>query len=192
MIEIDENEVVIKVIRRHWIVLFFNALTIFFLTAIPVSMIFGLHFIPLNRVINFSGNSFYAGAFLFFAWILFVWLIAWTMWTIYYLDTLIITNKRLFNIDQYGLFRRESFSFRADRIQNVSVRVNGVIQTLLDYGTIRIETAGEREDFIATYIPHPYEIKRLIGELQDSSMDKTQTVRLDPNEPREKATENIK
>ncbi len=174
MVEIDENETILLVVRRHWIVLLMNGIVLLGTYLIPVVALSLFHFVPIEELITFDGNVFYIGLFFFFAWTLIMWMVAWNMWTNYYLDTIIITNKRLFNIEQYGLFRRESNSFRADRIQNVSVRVNGIIQTLLDYGTIRIETAGEKEDFVAPHIPHPYEIKRLVGEQQDRAMDQPQ------------------
>ncbi len=101
------------------------------------------------------------------------------MWTDYYLDVLIITDRRIFDIDQQGLFRRESSSFRIDKIQNITVDQKGIIQTLLDFGTIRLETAGEREDFIASYITNPYEIKKFINEMQDKEDERSKLVHFD-------------
>jgi uncharacterized membrane protein YdbT with pleckstrin-like domain len=101
------------------------------------------------------------------------------MWTTYYLDTIIITDKRVFDIDQHGLFSRESGSFRIDRIQNITVHQKGIIQTLLNFGSVQFETAGGNgEDFVAEYIGSPYEVKRLINQMQDGTLDKAQEVLL--------------
>ena len=106
------------------------------------------------------------------------------MWTTYYLDVLIVTDKRIFDINQQGFFHRESGSFRIDRIQNITVDQKGIIQTLLDFGTIHIETAGESEEFVAPYIAGPYTIKKFINELQDQAIEKSQLVHFENDAPK--------
>jgi uncharacterized membrane protein YdbT with pleckstrin-like domain len=138
-----------------------------------------LAFTPLAQIFTTSGLAWEAVGFFVTAWLLIVWMIGWDMFTDYYLDVLIITDKRIFDIEQYGLFRRRSSAFRLDRIQNVSVNVHGIIQTLLDFGTIRLETAGEHEDFVAPFIGQPYDVKKFISSLQDGEMDKTQQVKIE-------------
>ncbi len=182
MIEIDSNEEIVRVVRKHWIILFGDILALALLFFAPVIIFTGLHFLPfpVNLPIEWQGSSGYALSFFFLTWVFVVWMKGWDMWTDYYLDVLIITNKRVFTIDQQGLFKRTSSSFRYDRIQDITIRMDGVIATLLDYGTITIETAGEGEDFTATAIPDPYEIKKQINAMQDTSMDKSQEVHLTP------------
>lgn len=179
MIEIEDSEKIIAVVRKHWFVLLGDIFILFFCVALPMVLLFVLHLLPLENFIAFSGKAFYVGGFFFFAWCTIVWMLAWSIWTDYYLDVLIITDKRIFDIKQLGLFRRTSASFRLDRIQNVTVDMKGVIQTLLDFGTIHIETASENEDFVATYISHPYDIKKMINERQDEEVEKSQLVHVD-------------
>lgn len=181
MIEIDETEKVLRVVRKHWFVLLGDIFILVFCLAVPIVLLFVFHLLPIEEIIAFSGKSFYAGGFFFFAWCLVVWIFGWNMWTDYYLDVLIITDKRIFDIDQRGLFRRTSSSFRLDRVQNITVEMKGIIQTLLDFGTVHIETAGENENFIATYVAKPYNIKKIINEMQDSEAEKSQLVHLDKN-----------
>jgi uncharacterized membrane protein YdbT with pleckstrin-like domain len=183
MIEIDDSEKVLRVVRKHWFVLLSDIFILLFFLAMPMLLLFVLHLLPIENLIAFSGKTFYAGGFFFFAWCLVVWIFAWNIWTDYYLDVLIITDKRIFDIDQRGLFRRTSSSFRLDRVQNVTVEMKGVIQTLLDFGTVHIETAGENEDFIATYIAQPYDIKKMINERQDAAAEKSQLVHVGETAP---------
>lgn len=182
MIEIDKSEHIIRVVRRHWFVLLSDIFVLAFLFAVPVIGLFLFHLVPMENILIFTGNQAYAVSFFLFAWLFIVWIMGWNMWTDYYLDVLIITDKRIFDINQKGLFRRESSSFRIDKIQNVSVNQVGIIQTLLDFGTIQLETAGEREDFTAGFIAHPYEIKRFINESQDREVERSQLVHLVPDE----------
>lgn len=188
MIEIDKNEEMLRVVHRHWFVLLSDILTLIFSLAIPILLLFLLNIIPITKIFSFSGSTFAAGGFFFTSWILIIWMIAWKMWTTYYLDILIITDKRIFNIDQKSFFHRESGSFRIDRIQNVTVNQKGIIQTLLDFGTVHIETAGENEEFIAAYIADPYTIKKFINELQDRAIEKSQLVHFDDDTIRKPLT----
>ncbi len=87
---------------------------------------------------------------------------------------------RLFDIDQDGFFKRKSASFRVDHIQNVIVNQRGIIQTLLNFGNIRFETAGENINFEANHIPAPYTIKKLIDDMQDGTLATSKEVHLHP------------
>lgn len=171
MIEIDKKERIVRIVRKHWFVLLGDMVVLVFLVAIPVALLFLFGLIPLDALFTFTGSEASVGSFFLFAWLLIVWMIAWHMWTDYYLDVLIVTDGRIFDIEQKGLFSRLSSSFRIDRVQNVTVDQKGIIQTLLNFGTLRIETAGEREDFVAPYISHPYEVKKFLNEMQDRAID---------------------
>lgn len=184
MIEIDQNEQMLRVVHRHWFVLLSDIFILLFSLAIPVILLILLNILPITKIFSFSGSSFEAGGFFFSSWLLIIWMIAWKMWTTYYLDVLVITDKRIFDINQQGFFHRESGSFRIDRIQNITVDQEGIIQTLLNFGTIKIETAGENEDFMAEYITDPYAIKKFINELQDRALERSQLVHLE-NAPTE-------
>ena len=163
MIEIDPNEHIVKIVRKHWFILVGKLLLLIFLVAIPMSLIglFGLF--HLDKFVTFSGSAFSLSIFFVAAWLIIVWMIAWDIWTIYYLNVLIITDRRIFDILQRGYFKRESSSFRIDRVQNISIDTTGVIQTLLNFGTIRFETAGGADDFVAKYIAKPNEVKKFIN-----------------------------
>ena len=181
MIEIEKDEKIIRIVRRHWIVLLGDLFILIFAVLVPVVLLFFLHLLPIEKIFAFGGSTFAAGGFFLFAWLSIVWIMGWNIWTNYYLNILMITDKRIFDINQDGLFHRKSASFRIDRIQNVTVDQEGVIQTLFDFGGIRIETAGGIEDFVASYIAKPYEIKKLINEMQDVTLDKSQEVHLHPD-----------
>ena len=178
MIEVDANERIIRCVRKHWFVLLSKIVVLVMIIAIPVAILTLVGLLSMNDVFVFEGNGFFAGGFLLFTWLLIVWMIGWNMWTDYYLDVLLITDKRIFDIDQHGLFRRTSASFRIDNIQNITVEMKGIIQTLLDFGTIRLETAGESVDFVAHYITNPYEVKKFINEMQDQASDRSQAVHM--------------
>ncbi|MDO8520629.1 MAG: PH domain-containing protein [bacterium] len=179
MIEIDSNEQILRVVRKHWFVFLGNLIILIVAILFPVVIFFALSIIPIKEFLDFSGAAIYAEAFFFFAWLLIVWMIGWTLWSNYYLDVLIVTDKRVFTIEQIGFFKRVSSSFRIDRIQNTTIHQDGIIQTLLDFGTIRLETAGESEDFVGTWIAHPYGLKKFLNELHDQALERSQLVHIE-------------
>ena len=176
MIEIGHEEKILRIVRRHWFALLGEAAFIITLLVMPLILMVVVSFLPVGKVLILTGAPLYAEAFLVFTWMFIVWMLGWLLWTDYYLDMLIITDKRIFDIEQLGLFSRQSGSFRMDRIQNVSVEQKGIISTLLNFGTIKIETAGETELFSATMISHPYDVKRLIDSCQDDEVERSQPV----------------
>ena len=180
MIEIDDSEKIVRVVRKHWFVLIGQVIVLVLFVLIPPIAFYILHLLPFESVLSFSGTPLLAELFFLFAWLFIVWMIGWNMWTDYYLDVLLITDRRVFDIDQKGLFRRTSSSFRLDKVQNVTVDQKGVVETLFDFGTIRLETAGEREDFIASFIANPYEIKKFVNEMQDRDEERSQRVHFEP------------
>lgn len=83
------------------------------------------------------------------------------VWMDFYLDMWVITSERLIDVEQKGLFSREIAEIPLRHVQDVTLEVNGIIETFLKFGTIRIQTAGERE-FIIQDVPNLYEAKDLI------------------------------
>jgi uncharacterized membrane protein YdbT with pleckstrin-like domain len=168
MIEIDQNERVLRIVRNHWFVLLSDIFLLFFFIALPLILLFAFNLLPLNALLNFDGSSTIAQGFFLIAWLFIVWMIGWMLWTNYYLDVLIITDTRIFTIEQHGFFSRTSSSFRIDRIQNTTVIQSGIIETLIGFGTIHIETAGENQKFIGKFIADPYDVKKFINEAYDN------------------------
>jgi uncharacterized membrane protein YdbT with pleckstrin-like domain len=112
--------------------------------------------------------------FLYSLWLLCIWMILTSIWTDYYLDIWCLTNKRIIKIDQAGLFRRKTGSFRLERMQDVNVEINGIIATLLDYGSVHVQTASaDMEEFKAFFLPNPQEIKSTILRAGDELMQTT-------------------
>lgn len=77
-------------------------------------------------------------------------------------NQIVVTNEHIVDIDQLGLFQRNVATLTLTRIQDVSAVVHGPFQTLFQYGTVIIQTAGERENFNFDYVPNPYEVEQYI------------------------------
>lgn len=102
-----------------------------------------------------------AATFYFFA----VWLFAFLEFTDYYLDVWLVTNERIINIEQKGLFTRVASELHLSAVEDATSEVKGIIHTFLDYGNVHIQTAGERTRFVFKNIPHPERVKEMIIKL---------------------------
>lgn len=158
MLKLHGQESVILVIRKHWFVLARTIVLFFALLLIPP---FALTVLPLitqgfdQAVIEPIAN------FLLSLYIMVLLIVLFLLWLDYYLDMWIITSERIVDIEQRGLFNREISEIPLAHVQDVTIEVKGIIETFLKFGTIRIQTAGERE-FTINYVPRLYEAKDAI------------------------------
>lgn len=88
-------------------------------------------------------------------------------WMSYYLDVTIVTERRLVDIEQDGIFIRRISEQSLLRVQDVSARQYGFFQTYLNYGNLYIETAGEQPNFELHNIPRPNDVAKTILNLHD-------------------------
>jgi len=178
MIKLAEDEKVTYVVRKHWFIFAREAFILLFLLFLPGLIALVGKILSIEYTFEISGgivNLFVILSSIFF---LFVWMMFFILWTDYYLDILVITNKHIFDVQQKSLFSRELSIFRLDKIQDITAEVNGVIQTFLSFGTITIQTAGEDKDFIVRGVPKPFELKDSISRQQDLFMKEFQTINI--------------
>ena len=102
------------------------------------------------------------------AFFLFAWLFLFQNFLDYYLDMWIVTNRRVLSVEQTGLFSRTVSELRMYRIQDVTATVTGALHTLLDYGDVEIETAGEKMRFNFEDVPNPNRVAKTILELSEA------------------------
>lgn len=165
-----ENEEVLHIIHRHW----FNILSHLFVVLIfSFLLVAGLLALPLLFPETRDAGS--ARFFLFVAntFFILIWLYGFLVWIDYYFDVWIITNERIVNIEQKGLFARHVSELNLSRVQDVTATVEGIIPTVLNYGDVHIQTAGEENRFIFRQVPDPYRIKDTIMRLSKSAADDT-------------------
>ncbi len=98
---------------------------------------------------------------------LFAWLFLFQYFMDYYLDTWIVTTKRIINIEQTGLFHRTMSESRLYRIQDVTASINGFWATVFNYGHVEIQTAGEKNRFQFEQVSNPNHISKTILELSE-------------------------
>jgi uncharacterized membrane protein YdbT with pleckstrin-like domain len=164
MLNIEKGEKIIFEIRRHSFVLFTRMLSVFMLTIIPAFLIKIVG--QLNIAVTFGDKSALTVVVFFYAfWILIMWIVAFVFWTDNHLDVWVITNKKIIAIEQKGLFNREISYIHFDKVQDITTEVHGITATILDYGEIHIQTAGEQKEFIMKNIKDPKKSREKINEI---------------------------
>lgn len=86
----------------------------------------------------------------------------------FYLDMWIVTNDRIIDIEQFGLFARTTTELDLYRIQDVTVHMNGLFPTFLNYGDILVKTASSNMDIIFKSVKHPNDVRERLIKLSDA------------------------
>lgn len=161
-----ENEEVLRIIHRHW----FNITMHYFGVALLTTILFILlAIVPalFPNVLTELPPS--LPAFVLNTFLIFIWLYVFLVWVDYYFDVWIITNERVVNIEQKGLFNREVSELQFERIQDITTVVDGLVQTFLNFGDVYVQTAAETERFVFRQVPDPYMIKDMVMQLSRSN-----------------------
>ncbi|MFA5889132.1 MAG: PH domain-containing protein [Candidatus Paceibacterota bacterium] len=172
-LHLESDEHVVFEVRKHWIVFVGYATVLLFAALLPIILFKIVEiFIPEFFNINFYGNKYALFLFFYTLWLLFLWISFFVEWTKYYLDVWYVTEKRIIIIDQKNIFHREVSNLRFDRIQDVTLDVQGFIPTFLKFGNIRVQTASENsQEFNMTTVRHPEEVRRIIFSHQNKVGD---------------------
>lgn len=160
MIKLHENEHIVLLLHKHWFVVARTVLGIVFMIILLAVALPLLPFLTDGFDPALASAATGLGLVVY---LMMVALFAFFSWMDYYLDLWIVTEKRIIDVEQYGLFSREVAEIPMASVQDVTMEVHGVIQTVLGFGTIRIQTPGERE-FTIDEIPH-------LGKVKDAILD---------------------
>jgi hypothetical protein len=157
------EEQILLVLHRHW----FDILTRFVLVFFMSFVLFGsFAFLPVffSQLRDNPANNLFL--FLQSLFLMFTWIVSFIIWIDYYFDVWIVTDQRIINIEQMGLFSRSTSELELEKVQDITTDIKGVLKTLLDFGDLQVQTAAEQEKFLFHNIPNPNYVKDLIMKLQ--------------------------
>lgn len=159
------NESEVRVYRRHWLTLVPLMVSTVLVFILPIAGYIILRIIHAEWFESGIGTVlFIIGASIFF---LFGLLFLFQTFMEYWLDIFIVTDKRILDINQTGLFNRTVSELRLYRTQDVTSEVKGIIQSMFNYGDVYVQTAGEMERFHFESVPNPNEVSKTILELAE-------------------------
>ena len=163
------DEQVKLMVRPHWLVMLRPIAAILFLAIIPIVV---LAMLSAGAVEPFTGIGLAVTAVAVPAYYLS--LITWLFiaWVDYYLDVGIVTDQRIIDIDQRGLFRRNVAELDCRMVQDINADKTGILQTLFNFGDVIVQTAGERPNFSFHAVPRPEQMVDRIREVMHAEITK--------------------
>jgi uncharacterized membrane protein YdbT with pleckstrin-like domain len=75
-----------------------------------------------------------------------------------------LSNKYYLQITQTGLFNRTVSKLELDQVQDARGTRRGVLGTILNFGEVLIETAGEEQNFFFKPVGRPLEMAEMIND----------------------------
>lgn len=164
VLHLESDEHIILEVRKHWIVFIGYGIQLIFSAIFPIVLLFlAKKFFPQVLDIAVAGNINALMFFVYSIWLMFLWLSFFINWTKYYLDVWYVTEKRIIAVDQRGIFNRGISNLRFDKIQDVTIDVKGFVATLLNYGNVKVQTAGEDNfEFSMYVVSNPENVRKVI------------------------------
>ena len=150
-------------LRRNFVTFLPVILTIVVLFIVPLAAIFlagnyftiGMDNSTIYPLLILCGSIYYLSITLFF----------YSYFITFYLDVWIITNDRLIDIRQIGLFSRTIAEVDLYQVQDVSSEVQGFLPSLFNYGNVYLQTAGPVPKFVLYNVTDPHRLRQAILEL---------------------------
>jgi len=167
-----EGQKIIVFTRRHWVSELGTIVLVLFLLILPVIILVAIAFV--NPAI-FSGIAL---NFIVIATSIYYFVMttyAYVAWVSYYYDVFIVTDNEIIDINQEGIFDRQITEVSIIRIQDVSARSKGFLQTFFSYGDVVAESAGEKtQTYVIDSVPNPVELANKILDLHNIQITKEQ------------------
>lgn len=169
-IKLEPEEEILATVRKHWFIITVELLGIMFVAALPFIILVGILTTPVREIVSFAEY----GSLITFGmciWLLLSSLAGFMVWTHYYLDLWVVTDRRIILVDQIHFFNRNVSIFRLERMQDIEYKIKGIIPTLLNFGTLQAQTAGAHEsNFKSTGLPDPRGLQATIQAAMDERM----------------------
>jgi uncharacterized membrane protein YdbT with pleckstrin-like domain len=160
LFEPGTNETTIAIFRKHPFFLWLSAAGYVALAIIPL--------IAWPYINGMGINIGEYASILYFAYLIVLWIMFFIGWTNFMLDTWILTSQRLVDVEQLSLFSRQVSTLSLDRIQDITIREIGFLDTFLGIGTVFIQTAGAEKEFKIVGMKNPVHVKDLIMQTYQS------------------------
>jgi hypothetical protein len=161
--ELEPGEKIVHQMRKNWFIFVAGLLPYAILAVLPFALPNLLSIVPPSAAslptLSLTSPT---GRTIIGIWLLLVWTGAWGAFTRYYLNVWILTNERIVEIKQRTYFSRRVSSVLLNRVQDVTTHIVGIVPSLLDMGTIIVQSAGATNEFRMRGIPEPERVRDLI------------------------------
>lgn len=171
-VQLQPGEVLLLQSRKHWVYLYPLLALHLLALAVPVTIAlwaigqFDLEGLGRTVVLVLAG-----------VWALYWGVRAYFVWYAYHHDFWMITNQRLVDSQRRHWFHQEIASADLVDVQDTSVERNGVLQTVLNFGDLLCQTAGQQLNFVLHGIPNPVSVLTTLDHARDEARREASTGR---------------
>ena len=177
MVVLQPGERVVAVIKRHP----FGIVSMYIGGIVGILVTGALAFFLLPRMLEDFGTDanwmVYGGLTLIVGLLV---LILGVATSVYWQNQWTVTTDSITQISQKSLFARQVSQLSMDNLEDVTVDQNGIIPHMFNFGTLKVETAGERSKFQFPYCPNPNEYARRILEAHEQFLEDRRNVQNTP------------
>ena len=146
---LEDEEVIARIVHKHWLIglkfLFWPSVS-FLLSWVSLALVYQYRFLVLLVAL----------------WS--IWSVVWWLRCFfdYYLDAWIVTNMGIIDLEWHGWFHRQSTRVLYIDIQGVSYEINGVLGTMLRFGTVSVEKISTGSVIALSSVGKPRSVEALI------------------------------
>ena len=152
----DAQEHIVLFVRKHPIVNVGWSLTTIVLSIAPVF----LQFFPF---LDFFPERFQLMSVI--GWYVFILGFVLEKFLTWFYHVNLLTDERIIDIDFESLLYKRVSAAKIDNIEDVTSSTAGFLGSMLDYGNVHIQTAGQVQEINFETVPQPEKITRLVNEL---------------------------
>jgi uncharacterized membrane protein YdbT with pleckstrin-like domain len=87
---------------------------------------------------------------------------------VYRQSRIMVTNKNLVQIMQKTLFNKKISRLSMSNVEDVNAEQRGILATIFNFGTLLVQTAGEKDNFSFTLCPNPNKYAEQILEAREA------------------------
>jgi len=175
MVVMQPGEQMVATIKRHP----FGILILYFSATIGLAITGALAFVLLPHFMtqnNIAGGNTQILDALFFVVLIGMVMIVGVATLIYWQNQWIVTTDSITQISQRSLFGRQVSQLSMDNLEDVTVDQEGILPHMFNYGTLKVETAGERSKFQFPYCPNPNDYARRILEVHEQFLEERRNI----------------
>lgn len=83
----------------------------------------------------------------------------------WFYNVFIITDERIIDVDFYNLLFKNISAAKIENIEDVTQSAGGVLASVFNYGTIKVQTAGATTEFEFADVPQPAKVAEFLNEM---------------------------
>jgi len=167
-LNLSDGEYVIAAVKRHIIGVILPIALGVLLVSIALSVMFSYDFIVKSLGITGALSDIGLGSLIILLFVVLVFLFTYVSYYVYSSNRFFLTNESVIEQIQTGLFYRKEQSISLGSVEDASYRQEGLLQEVVNFGTIRLSTIGDETTYTFKYVGKPKEVIDVLNNAVES------------------------